>query len=104
MVEASMKGHDLWQKAITRRRNSMMKKLTVLAAMLAMMLVMAVPAWADDFDFGEDDLVFGFPSINVVDDVDVENVRERNPKDGECFADDVDLDGFVAEWEITCYV
>ena len=82
----------------------MMKKLTVLAAMLAMMLVMAVPAWADDFDFGDDDLVFGLPGINVVDDVDVENVRERNSKDGECFVDDVDLDGFVAEWEITCYV
>ena len=46
MIEAPLKGHDLWQKATTRRRNSMMKKLTVLAAMLAMMLVMAVPAWA----------------------------------------------------------
>jgi hypothetical protein len=81
-----------------------MKKLMVLTAMLAMMLIMAVPAWAGDRDFGDDDLVFGFQGINVVDDVEFENVRERNPKDGECFADDVDLDGFVAEWEITCYV
>jgi hypothetical protein len=80
-----------------------MKKLMVLAAMLAMMLVMAVPAWADDRNFGDDELVFGFPGINVVD-VEFENVREKNPKDGECFADDVDLNGFVAEWEITCYV
>ena len=73
-----------------------MKKLMVMATMLAMMLVMAVPAWADDLDFGDDDLVFGFPGINVVDDVEFENVRERTSKDWECFADDVDLDGFVA--------
>jgi hypothetical protein len=71
--------------------------LMVMATMLAMMLVMAVPTWADD-------LVFGSPGINVVDNVEFENVRERNSKDWECIADDVDLDGFVAEWEITCYV
>jgi hypothetical protein len=80
------------------------KKLMVMATMLAMMLVMAVPAWADDLNFGDDDLVFGFPGINVVDNVEFENVRERTSKDWECIAVDVDLDGFVAEWEITCYV
>jgi hypothetical protein len=64
--------------------------------------VAAGPAAADDFD-GDDLLFFGYPAYNVVDDVEFQNVRERNPRDGECFVDDVDLDGFVAEYELVCY-
>jgi len=56
----------------------------------------------DDFDDFDD---FGFfPFISVVDDVDFENVGERNSLEGECVPEDVDLDGFIAEWEITCFV
>ncbi len=78
----------------------MKKKLAVLAAITA---AMAGPASADD-DLDRDDfLFFGYPFYSVIDDVDYENVRERNDKDGECRVDDVDLHGFIAEYEIVCY-
>ncbi len=66
-----------------------------------MTLVMAAgPASADDFD---DALLFG-PTYTVVEDVDFENVRERNPRDGECIVDDRDRDGVITELEVTCFV
>ena len=84
------------------------KKLMVLAATMAMTTAaVAGPASADRFD--EDDWRFrgypgwGYPYYNVIDDVDYENVRERNPRDGDCRVEDVDLDGFIAEYELTCY-
>ena len=45
-----------------------------------------------------------FPFISVIDDIDFENVGERNSLEGDCVPEDVDLDGFIAEWEITCFV
>jgi Ni/Co efflux regulator RcnB len=56
---------------------------------------------ADLFDNG---FVFGSPFINVIEEVDTQNVRERNPLDGDCVVEDIDLDGWIAEWEIICYV
>ena len=84
----------------------MKKKLAILAATAAMTMALAAgPASADDFDLDGDELLFrGYPVYgSVVDDVDHENVREGSYLDGECVADDVDFDGSVAEWEITCY-
>jgi hypothetical protein len=85
-----------------KEKRDMRKKLMILVAMLAMMLVVAGPASAEDLD--GDELLFGFPAFSVIDDVDVDNVRERNPLDGECVVGDIDLHGFIAEYEITCYV
>ncbi len=81
------------------------KKFAILAAMAAMtMALVSGPASADDRDL-DDELSFrGYPIYgNVVDDLEYENVGERSRLDGECFVEDVDLDGLVAEWEITCY-
>jgi hypothetical protein len=78
------------------------KLAAMVVTAMAMAAVAAGPASADDFD-GDDLLFFGYPTYSVVDDVDYENVRERNPRDGECFVEDVDLDGFIAEYEIVCY-
>jgi hypothetical protein len=39
----------------------------------------------------------------MIEDIDYENVRERNDRDGECRVDDLDFDGFIAEYELTCY-
>lgn len=81
----------------------MKRKLAAMAvAAMAMTAVAAGPASADDFD-GEDLFFFGSPNHSVIDDVDYENVRERNPRDGECFVEDVDLDGFIAEYDLVCY-
>ncbi len=86
----------------------MKKKLAILAAMAAMTTaaLAASPASADnDRDFDGVGRYHGYPIYGggVVDDVDYENVGERSRLDGECFVEDVDLDGLVAEWEITCY-
>ena len=86
----------------------MKKKLTVLAATVAMAAMMtaaaAGPASADRLDLDEDDLVFfGHPVYSVIDEVDYVNVRERSPRDGECSVEDIDLDGFIAEYELACY-
>ncbi len=84
----------------------MKKKVAILAAMAAMTTaaLAAGPASADDRDLDDELLFRGYPIYgSVVDDVDYENVRERSGLDGECFADDVDLDALVAEWEVTCY-
>ena len=79
----------------------MKKKLAaVVTAAMAMAAVAAGPASADEIDLDGDELLF--PAYSVVDDVDYENVRERNRKDGDCFVEDVDRDGFVAEYELTC--
>lgn len=43
-------------------------------------------------------------AFSVIDNVDVDNVHERNPLNGECVAEDIDLDGSIAGYEITCYV
>jgi hypothetical protein len=39
----------------------------------------------------------------VVYEVAYENVGERSRPDGGCFVEYDDLDGLVAEWEVTCY-
>ena len=49
------------------------------------------------------DGLFGFPVVNVIDDINFRNVRERNPRDESCVVQDIDLDGWIAEWEILCY-
>jgi hypothetical protein len=79
----------------------MKKKLAKLAAMTTALA--AGPASADHRDL-DDELFFrGYPIYgSVVDDVDHENLRERSRLDGECFADEVDFDDLVAEWEVTC--
>ena len=105
--------------------------LALSALMVAMLVATAGPAMADhtnrhenrldrledrhhDFNFCchefdiDHDFVdfdhFGFPFISVIDDIDTENVSGRNPLEGHCFPEDVDLDGFIAEWEIVCFV
>ncbi|MDP8974386.1 MAG: hypothetical protein M3N45_14760 [Actinomycetota bacterium] len=83
----------------------MKKKLAaVFTAAMAMAAVAAGPASADEIDLDGDELLFlGYPAYSVIDDVDYENVRERNHKNGDCFVEDVDRDGFVAEYELTCF-
>jgi hypothetical protein len=53
----------------------------MVVAAMAMAAVAADPTSADDFD--RDGLLFS--GYGAIDDVDFENVRERNPRDGECF-------------------
>jgi hypothetical protein len=82
------------------------KKMAMLLAALAMTAtIVAGPASADEIDLDGDDGLFflGYPGYSIVDDVDYKNVRERNDRDGECRVQDVDLDGFIAEYELTCY-
>jgi hypothetical protein len=74
----------------------MKKKLTAMAT------AAAGPASAGDFD-GEGMLLFGHSGYSTIDDIHYENVRERNDRDGECRVADLGFDGFVAEYEITCY-
>ena len=83
----------------------MKKKLAAMAAAaMAVAMLAAGPASADDLD--RDEMIFfGYPGYySVVEDIDYENVREKNPRDGECFVEDLDFDGIVAEYEITCYL
>lgn len=75
-----------------------MMKLMLLAATL----VVEGPASVDGLD--RDELLFGLPAFSVIDDVDVDNVHERNPLNRGCVADDIELDGSIAGYEITCYV
>jgi len=64
----------------------------------------------DDFDdIDVEDLGFfpfiGFsPFVSVLDDLDIEQVGNNNPLEGSCVATDLDFDGFIAEWEVTCFV
>lgn len=83
-----------------------MKKMAMLLVAMAMTATMvAGPASADEIDLDRDEGLFflGYPGYSIVDDVDYENVRERNDRDGECHVQDVDFDGFIAEYELTCY-
>ncbi len=61
-----------------------MKKIAaVVTAAMAMAALAAGPASADEIDLDGDELLFlGYPAYSVIDDVDYENVRERNHKDG----------------------
>jgi hypothetical protein len=83
----------------------MKKKLAILAATAAMAMVLVTgPASAEDHDLDDELLFRGYPIYgNVVDDLEYDNVSEHSGLDGECFADDVDLDGLVTEREVTCY-
>ncbi len=84
----------------------MKRKLAAMVmAAMAIAAIAAPPASAGDFDFDDDEYnsFFFLPFIAVIDDVDFENVRERNDREGECYVDDVDLDGFIAEYEVTCF-
>jgi hypothetical protein len=99
--------------------------LAVLAAMAMFLPVVAAPALADDFhkdfkDFDDEEVEifdddfddlddFGFFLVSDVEvDVDEEEVGHRNDDEGECFVEevDLDLDGFIAEWEVdvVCFV
>ena len=81
----------------------MKKKLVaVVIAAMAMAAVAAGPASVDEID-GDELLFLGYPAYSVIDDVDYENVRERNHKDGDCLVDDVDRNGLVAEYGLTCF-
>jgi hypothetical protein len=68
---------------------------------MAMAALVAGPASADDIDLDDESYFLGYPSI--IDDVEYEDVRESSDKDGECYVEDVDLDGYIAEYEIICY-
>ena len=83
----------------------MKKKLAILAATAAMAMALVTgPASAEDRDLDDQLLFRGYPIYgNVVDDLEYDNVSEHSRLDGECFADDVDLDGLVTEREVTCY-
>ncbi len=83
----------------------MKKKLAaVVTAAMAMAALATGPASANEIDLDGDELLFlGYPAYSVIDDVDYENVRERYHKDGDCLVEDVDRDGFVAEYELTCF-
>jgi hypothetical protein len=83
----------------------MKKKLAaVVTAAMAMAAVAAGTASADEIDLDGDELLFlGYPTYSVIDDVDYENVRERNHKDGDCLVEDGDRDGYVTEYEFTCF-
>jgi len=83
----------------------MKKKLAILAATAAMAMALVTgPASAEDRDLDDELLFRGYPIYgNVVDDLEYDNVSERSGLDGECFADDLDLDGLVTEREVTCY-
>ena len=96
-----------------------------LAAMVMVAMTLAViaagPASADDWndrndphwngwndrndrnDWNDNDFYFGYPYIAVIDDIEYENVRERNNRDGECRVADLDFDGYIAEYEVVCY-
>ena len=103
------------------------KKLAVLlAAMVLLLVAVAAPAMADKnrhdndrrdndrndyrshgnaiYDIDDDYFLGHYPGIySTVGDVDYKNVRERNWRDGECLVTDVDRDGFIAEYDYTCY-
>ncbi len=103
------------------------KKLAVLlAAMVLLLVAVAAPAMADKnrhnddrrdndrhdnrfhgnaiHDIDDDYFLGYYPGIySTVGDVDYKNVRERNWRDGECLVTDVDQDGFIAEYDYTCY-
>ena len=98
--------------------------LATAAVLVAMLAAFAAPAMADnrhndnrhndnccnnnffdrhdDLDVDDNDVFLGAPFL-VVDDVDVENVANRNPLEGDCFLTDLDFDGFIAEGEVTCF-
>lgn len=81
----------------------MKKKLAAMVmAAMSVAAVAAGPASADHLD-GDDLFLFGYYGYSVIEDIDYENVRERNDRDGECRVDDLDFDGFIAEYELTCY-
>jgi hypothetical protein len=85
----------------------MKRKLAAMVmAAMATAAVAAGPASANDrhgWNDRNDDDFFGYPYVALVDDVEYENVRERNDRDGECRVADLDLDGFIAEYELVCY-
>ena len=102
-----------------------MRRIALMLAMVAAiaMVLSASPAWANERGDRADhwgwvgqgwndcwhgcndfDGLFGFPVVNVIDDINFRNVRERNPRDESCVVQDIDLDGWIAEWEILCYV
>jgi len=62
------------------------------------------PASADHLERDRDEHFLGYyPVYGVVDDVNFVNVRERNWRDGRCFVEDIDRDGYIAEYDYTCY-
>lgn len=85
------------------------KLVAMVIAAMATAAVAAGPASANDWNGWNDrndrrdNGFFGYPYVAVVDDVEYENVRERNDRDGECRVEDRDLDGFIAEYELVCY-
>ena len=99
--------------------------LIIAISVLIAMVVPTSPALADDWnghhdqfghDWGDwddsdwndwdewDNGFFAFPFFNVIDDVEFENVGQRSSLEGDCVVEDIDLDGWIAEWEVICYV
>jgi hypothetical protein len=59
----------------------------------------------DDNDFIGVSPFIGFtPFVSVLDDLNTEQVGNNNPLEGDCVPTDLDFDGFIAEWEVTCFV
>jgi len=83
----------------------MKKKLAILLATMALMMAaVGGPASADHLERDRDEHFLGYyPVYGVVDDVNFVNVRERNWRDGRCFVEDIDSDGYIAEYDYTCY-
>src|SRR5215212_7793865 len=98
--------------------------LATVAVLIAMLAAFAAPAMAnnrhddnccndnffdrhdvDDNDFLGFSPFIGFtPFVSVIDDLETEQVGNNNPLEGDCVPTDLDFDGFIAEWEITCFV
>ena len=98
--------------------------LATAAVLVTMLAAFAAPAMADNrhndnrdndnccnhnffdhhnFDVDANDFFFLGAPFLVVDDVEFENVANRNPLEGDCFLTDLDFDGFIAEGEVTCF-
>jgi len=98
--------------------------LATAAVLVAMLAAFAAPAMAnnrhddnccnhnffDRHDVDDNDFIgfspfIGFtPFVSVIDDLDTEQVGNNNPLEGDCVPTDLDFDGFIAEWEVTCFV
>jgi hypothetical protein len=58
----------------------------------------------DRHDVDDNDFIGFTPFISVLDDLETEQVGNNNPLEGDCVPTDLDFDGFIAEWEVTCFV
>ncbi len=89
-----------------------MRRLMLLAvSMLAVVSMSVSPVFAHDSDgdgWDEDNgFWIGAPSWDFWGepefDVEFEDAGNDSDLDGECYVEDIDWDGWISEWEITCY-